>query len=71
MNTKYILEYKYEDDTEWRYEEEYDYVSDAQHRLTEHVKAFNFIHVRVRQVKYVTTETIVGEYRPITVGEDA
>lgn len=70
MSTKYILEYKYDDDMEWRFEDEYDLVSDAQYRLTKHIETFNFIHVRVRRVKYVTEESIVGEYKPVTVAED-
>lgn len=71
MNTKYILEYRYDEDTEWRFEAEYDLVSDAQYNLTKHIKSFNFIRVRVRQVKYITEESIVGEYIPVIVGEDA
>ncbi len=71
MQTKYILEYRYEEDTEWRFEAEYDLVSDAQYNLTRHIKAFNFIHVRVRRVKYIAEESVVGEYHPVIVGEDA
>ena len=71
MNTKYILEYKYDEDTEWRFEAEYDLVSDAHHNLTKHIKAFNFIHVRVRRVEYITEESIVGQYQPVIVGDDA
>ena len=66
-NTNYILEYRYDEDTEWTNQAEFDYVSDAQHALTEHVAMFNYIKVRVRQVKIVTEESIVGEYNPVTV----
>lgn len=65
--TNYILEYKYDEDTEWTHQSEFDYVCDAQHALTEHVAMFNHIKVRVRQLKIVTEESIVGEYNPITV----
>ncbi len=71
METKYIVEYKYEDDTEWKHEDEYYLPSDAHRRLVEHVKTFSYIHVRVRQVKYIEQESIVGEYQPVEVPEDA
>ena len=70
MSTKYILEYKYDDDMEWQDEAEYDLVSDAQFALIKHANTYNFIHVRVRQVKYIIEESIVGEYKPVTVTED-
>ena len=65
--TNYILEYQYDEDTEWTHQSEFEYVCDAQHALVEHVESFKFIKVRVRQVKIVTEESIVGEYNPITV----
>lgn len=71
MKTKYILEYKYEADTDWLFDAEFDLVSDAQYALTSHVKTYNFIRVRVRQVKYITEESIVGEYKPVIVEDDA
>ena len=71
MNTKYILEYKYDDDTEWRFEASYDYPSDAQLAFHDHIETYKFIKARVRQVKYVANESIVGEYSPISVEDEA
>lgn len=71
METKYILEYRYDEDLEWIFESEFEYVSDAQYALTRHIAGFNFIRVRVRKVRYVTEESIVGEYNPVTVEDDA
>lgn len=65
--TTYILEYIYDEDTEWRFESEYEYVSDAQIALAKHVETYNFIKARVRRVKQVTEESIVGQYNPIVV----
>ena len=70
MGNKYILEYRYDEDTEWRFESEFEYVCDAQNALTKHVDTFNFIRVRVRKVKYIAEESIIGEYIPLTVSED-
>lgn len=71
METRYIVEYRYDEVNEWLFESEHEYVSDAQHALTKHVAAFNFIRVRVRKVKYIAEESIVGEYIPVTVEDDA
>ena len=70
MKNRYILEYIYDEDTEWRFESEHDYVSDAQIALAKHVQMYNFIKARVRRVKQVTEESIVGRYSPIIVEDD-
>lgn len=70
MKTTYILEYIYDEDAEWRFDSEYESVSDAQIALAKHVKTYNFIKTRVRRVKKVTEESIVGQYNPIIVEDE-
>lgn len=70
MQTKFILEYRYEEDDDWRFEAEYEFLSDAQEAYTSHIKVFNFIRVRVRKVKYVEETSIIGEYAPLDAGDN-
>ena len=65
MTVKFIMEYRYESDDEWRFEDEFACGSDVHRALTEHVEQWKHIEVRVRKIKTVTTEEEVGRYRPI------
>jgi len=67
--TKYILEYTYVEDNEWRFEDEFSSGNDAHHAMLEHIKSFNHIKMRVRKLKYVAEESVVGEYTPIASGD--
>ena len=65
--TKYIVEYIYDEDTEWRFQDEFEFIYDAQRAYTDHIAQYNFIRVRVRKVEYIEREeeSIVGEYAPL------
>lgn len=66
MGTKFILEYRYETGEEFRFESEFNYALDAHHALIEHVERWPHIEVQVRKVQYVSEESVVGNYQPIT-----
>lgn len=69
MNTKFILEYRYENAEDFRFEAEYENATDAHFALLEHIEKWKHIEVRVRKVVFVTEERVVGKYVPI-IAED-
>ena len=46
--TKYIVEYIYDEDTEWRFQDEFEFISDAQRAYTDHINTYNFIRASAR-----------------------
>lgn len=70
MQTKFILEYRYEEEDDWRFDDEFYSLSDAQHAYIGHIKSFNFIRIRVRRVKYVEESRIIGEYAALDAGDN-
>ena len=69
MKSKYILESRYAAAEDFRFEAEFDYTSDAHAALVDHIEQWNHIEVRIRKVKYVTEERVIGQYVPITSEE--
>lgn len=69
VGTKYIVEYRYGSDEEFRFESEYNMARDAHDALTTHIDMWPHIEVRVRMVKYVSEERVVGKYKPIEAGD--
>ena len=67
MQTKYILEYRYEgsEDNDWRVEDEYSSPADAQRGFTEHVRSYAHIMARLRKVVYTPQESVVADFRPM------
>lgn len=68
IDTKYILEYRYADapDNGWREEDVFNCARDAHFAFTKHVNRYVHIEARVRKVRYIAEEEIVGEFRPIS-----
>ena len=67
--TKYILEYRYGSDEEFRFEAEFNYASDAHEALVTHIDTWKHIEVQVRKVTYVAEERVVGHFQPIDSGD--
>ena len=71
VGTKYILEYRYDNETDndWREEAVFNRPSDAHSAFTEHVKMYLHITTRVRKVRYVTEEEVIASFQPISSEE--
>ena len=64
IGTKYILEYRFDDldGPEWRHEATYNSESDALDAYHNHTTTYKFSDCRVRRVRTVEEESIVGSY---------
>lgn len=71
INTKYILEYRYdfEDDNDWREEAVFNDVGDAHRAFNDHVKTYSHAMTRVRKVRYVQEEDVIAVFQPISSEE--
>lgn len=71
VGTKYILEYRYdnENDSDWREEDVFNNPTQAHCAFTDHVKTYAHIIARVRKVRYVTEESIIASFQPISSEE--
>lgn len=69
--TKYILEYRYdnETDSDWREEAVFDSTTDAHFAFTEHVRDYPHIILRVRKVKYIEETNVIARFEPISSEE--
>ena len=64
--TKFILEYRYvRGDAEWIYDCEYRSAASAHWALVEHIDEYKHIECRVRKVKTIETDEVVGHFKPI------
>jgi hypothetical protein len=68
IDTKYILEYRYEDEA-WIVESEFNRACDAHFAFSDHVKTYSHTIARVRKVRYVEEESVVATFQPISSEE--
>ena len=69
VGTKFILEYRYENGDEFRFESEFNSACDAHCALVGHVERWPHIEAQIRMFKYVSEEKVVGKYKPIEAGD--
>ena len=70
-DTKYILEYRYDNETDndWREEGVFNNTTDAHFAFTAHVKDYPHITLRVRKVRYIPEESVIANFSPISSEE--
>ena len=67
MTTKFILEYRYQhDESDWLFDCEYSSATLAHYALVEHVEEYKHIECRVRKIKTIETDEVVGHFKPIS-----
>ena len=67
MTTKFIVEYRYQnDESKWLFDCEYATATEAHLALVEHVAEYKHIEVRVRKIETVETDEVVGHFKPIS-----
>ena len=65
--TKYILEYRYDtDESDWIFDSEFESATQAHYALVDHVAEYKDIECRIRKVKKIETEEVVGHFMPIS-----
>lgn len=71
VGTKYILEYRYdsETDSDWREEAVFNNTTDAHCAFTQHVNEYPHIILRVRKVRYITETNVIARFEPISSEE--
>lgn len=69
METKYILEYRFDNDEEWITQTEYGDLSLIQEAYITHIATYNHAQCRIREVKYVEETRVLGEFQPISMEE--
>ncbi len=69
MSTKFILEYRFEDDEEWVKQVEYSDLLLIQEAYVTHIARYNQAFCRIRAVRVVEESRVLGEYQPLNMEE--
>ena len=67
MDTKYVLEYRFDNEEDWMTQTEYSDLSLIQEAYITHIATYNHAQCRIREVKYVEETRSLAQFQPISM----